>query len=451
MSNFYWKGSAGNDANNGTTWALAEATLSAAVGDCAAGDFVYMDSTQTETDSASVTITGSSTANIPIYAISVDASGSPEPPTTASAGAIVTTTTGVVNYTISFGGNLYCEGIDFKNQTIGSSSHINILGTGTSNCFQKFLNSTFRIANSSGARINIGVPISSTVTRKAVFENSSFEFKHANQGLVIVYADVELHGCSITSGSTAVSKFLQFASLGRPQKIDVIGGDLSYLGNSAALVDATNLSSNTQILFYGCKLPTNFTVISGTITKQGVYIDVINCDSGDTTYKLYRYGYEGNLSIETVLVMANGSTEGDQAISWKIATNANATDFTAFKTFYLTGEVTTTGSQMTAEVEILVDSASNWTNGDIFMNLFYPNDANSPANTLVSSGKASKISSTSNLTSSSASWTTTGLANPNAQKLSVTFTPNNPGKVLAQIRIPKASATVYINANLTIN
>lgn len=451
MSNFYWKGSAGNDANNGTTWALAEATLSAALVDCAAGDSVYLDSIQTETAGAAVTFTGSSTVNLPIYVVSVNASGNPEPPTTPTSGAIVTTSIGSFAYAMTFAGNLYIEGVEFKVQSTASSSNINILGSGYNDNIQHFKNCALRIPSNSGNKINIGVSTAANVTRKAILENVQFEFKHSGHGLTIVHADIELRGCSLTSESTAITSFLQPSNNGRPQKIEVIACDLTNLGSGAALVTASNLTSNVQILFYSCKLPTSFTVLFGTITKQGVYVDVINCDSGDTTYKLYRYGYEGNLSIETVLVMSNGSTEGDQAISWKVVTNANATDFTAFKTFYLTGEVTTTGSPMTAEIEILVDSASNWTNGDIFMNLFYPNDANSPVNTLASSGKASKISSTSNLTSSSASWTTTGLANPNAQKLSVTFTPNNPGKILAQIHIPKASATVYINANLTIN
>jgi len=50
---------------------------------------------------------------------------------------------------------------------------------------------------------------------------------------------------------------------------------------------------------------------------------------------------------------------------------------------------------------------------------------------------------------STALWTTTGMSNPNMQKLSVTVTPGKIGPVTARVYLAKPSTTVYVNQLIT--
>jgi hypothetical protein len=64
---------------------------------------------------------------------------------------------------------------------------------------------------------------------------------------------------------------------------------------------------------------------------------------------------------------------------------------------------------------------------------------------VTSSDRAATILATpANQTTSSETWTTTGLTTPVKQKLSVTFTPQEKGPIIARVYLAKASTTVYV-------
>ena len=68
-----------------------------------------------------------------------------------------------------------------------------------------------------------------------------------------------------------------------------------------------------------------------------------------------------------------------------------------------------------------------------------------PGSEVNSDQVADVFATPANQASSSATWTTTGMTNPNKQKLTVTWTPAKAGAVLGTVSIAAASKTVYVD------
>jgi hypothetical protein len=83
----------------------------------------------------------------------------------------------------------------------------------------------------------------------------------------------------------------------------------------------------------------------------------------------------------------------------------------------------------------------------------YLADSGSPLGSFVSDAVADKLGATTHAdqATSSASWTTTGLTNPNAQKLAVTFTPQQAGYIHCRVMVAKASSTYYVDPTVTLS
>lgn len=170
-----------------------------------------------------------------------------------------------------------------------------------------------------------------------------------------------------------------------------------------------------------------------------------NCDDGDTNYRLWIEEPFGNVKDETTLVRTGGASDGTTPLSWKMTTGAEAKwpiNYLATDEIVIWNE--TTGSAITATVEILHDSATNLTDREIWLEASYLGDASYPLGTPISDRAADILASAADQADSSETWTTTGMTNPNTQKLSVTFTPQQKGYVSLTVHLAKASYTVYV-------
>lgn len=154
---------------------------------------------------------------------------------------------------------------------------------------------------------------------------------------------------------------------------------------------------------------------------------------------------------ETTLVRTGGSSDGTTALSWKVVSDTTAT----FNRPFITPEIVqwneTTGSSVTATVEILRDSATNLTDAEVWLEVMYLGTSGYPLGTWISDCKADFLASEADQTTSSETWTTTGMSNPNEQKLSVSFTPQEKGFVHARVCVAKASATLYVCPKVTLS
>lgn len=114
MATIYLRSTDGNDADNGSTWALAKATLAAAITAAGAGGTVYMSQAHAESGST-ITLDGGTAAS-PTVVLCVNDGAAP-PTALATTGSIATTTSGA----ITINGFLYIYGVVFN---LGSGATI---------------------------------------------------------------------------------------------------------------------------------------------------------------------------------------------------------------------------------------------------------------------------------------------------------------------------------------
>jgi hypothetical protein len=111
---------------------------------------------------------------------------------------------------------------------------------------------------------------------------------------------------------------------------------------------------------------------------------------------------------------------------------------------------TTTGSAVTVTIDVLRDNATNMTNKDMWLEVMYLGDSSTPLASFQgrASGTGGRLddinASATDLASSSATWTTTGMSNPNKQKITATFTPQQAGWCLIKVCLA-ANSVVYVD------
>lgn len=218
------------------------------------------------------------------------------------------------------------------------------------------------------------------------------------------------------------------------------------------LVTVGGSNRSNQVIIRDCKLPASWSgsLVTGTIAR-GERVEMYNCDSGDTNYRLQINDYCGAITQETVIVRTGGASDGTTPLAHRFATTANA----AFPHLPLTGPEMVvwndaTGSSKTITVEIVTDNIT-LTDAECWLEIMYLGTSGVPLGSIAADVKADILGSAANQTSSSETWTTTGLTTPVKQKLSVTFTPQEKGFIHAVVKLAKASTTVYVDPKLTVS
>lgn len=441
MPNIYVRSTDGSDADNGSTWALAKATLTGAAAIDAAGDTIYLSQVHAESTNAAVAIALAGTAASPTRIVC--GNDAAEPPTAAAATA--TLATGAGNYSILFtGAAFYVYGLGI-NCGVGSTSALALTMSNTSGARARFKECVFAMAsNNASARID-PVPQAGQLT---TLEDCDVSFGSTSQGLRVSGAGVFVwNGGAIASGSSAVTAL--FATAGaNGSRVAVSGVDLS---NGAAGMNIFTAGNNDYGVIRNCKLPASWSgsLTTGTIQTAARY-EMFNCDSSDTNYRLWIADFTGAITSETTVVRTGGASDGTTSLSWKMVTNANA-EYPLL--FLATPEVVqwneTTASAITATVEIVTDNVT-LTDEECWLEVQYLGTSGTPLGSFITDAKADVLATAANQTSSSVTWTTTGLGTPVKQKLSVTFTPQEKGFIHAVVKVAKASATVYVDPLLTI-
>lgn len=176
-------------------------------------------------------------------------------------------------------------------------------------------------------------------------------------------------------------------------------------------------------------------------------MEAYNCDSADTNYRLWVEDYCGSIKDETTLVKTGGASDGDTPLSWKMASSANAEyPLHILRSPEIFSErITSVGGSKTITVDILRDSATNLKDDEIWLEVQYLGTSGFPLSLFADDAKADVLATAADQAASSATWTTTGMTNPNKQKLEVTFTPQEKGVAIVTVCMAKASATVYVD------
>ena len=449
MATIYLRSTDGNDADNGSTWALAKVSLAAAVTAAGDGGLVYVSQVHDEAQGSAMTVASSGAITTPCRILCVNDGA--EPPTALATTAIVSTN-GNYGITLS-GGYAYVYGVNFITDVgvgTGTAADFSICTGGTDTGWT-FDTCTLRIASTGNSAL-YAIGTASTVDCFIHMINTTMKFSHASSYVSLSRCTWiwEKTPTNAIWGTVPTTKVIE---IGAGANIMWRGLDLSPLTSSSYL-----FSPNADVVLVAniqnCKLGGVVMLASGeAIMGNGdVRIDIGNCSSADNTWTCYHYRYPG--SIITVdncklnadyslkmISLATGPTYHDPLVSPTIA-QWNATVNTSF----------------TATVEII--STATLLDDEIWLEIEYPYDLATPSVTPLSSfandrhthhivSLVSGVGSGTAQDASTAAWTE-DLASEIKQKLVVTFTPQNPGYIIGRVMLAKANQTVYIDPYMTI-
>lgn len=437
MANIYVRSTDGSDANNGTTWALAKATLSGAAAIDAAGDTIYLSQAHSESSATTQSITLAGTLSSPVKIIAGDDSA--EPPTATST-AIVTTTG---SSSVIINGCGYVKGVTFN---VGSGNNVcNFVAADGDGNALVFENCNFYVVNTSGSSTGSGFGSGGYQAKSAVkLLNCNFKFAVVTQCIIFQHTTAEVIGGGITAGGSALSYVVNINA--DQANLLFKGFDFSALNSTVNLL--TTIASPGEARFVNCKLPAFWTgnLVGAAPTTMAFRASMYNCDSGATNYRLWIETYAGSIKQETTLIKTGGASDGTTGFSWKMTTNANANEYVAnLVSDTLAVWNDTTGSSKTVTIDILHDSATNLTDAQVWIGIDYLGSSATPLSTFISDKRATVLTTAADQTASSATWTTTGMSNPNKQKLEVTFTPQMKGFIYIRVYLVKASYILYID------
>lgn len=434
---YVWSGATGSA--NGSSWANAHVTISAAITASTAGDRFFVAHDHSETAAANITWAFKGSPTSPDTVFCVNRAGS-VPPVTAdlTTGAVVQNS-GNFNITVGSSNCLYMRGIELRPGAAGNNANSQISLTNGGSQFHIFENCTFWL-NTSSTTPGLVAGNGSVRCR-----NCTVRFNSTGQGLT-------LSGTLDWRNDNGVP-FLHASSSIPLLLVEIMqfpGGNALFSGLDLSAINTTLVTGVTtyqKITFRDCKLHASVTVAA---TPTGVggnrYVDLINCDDG-TDYRFERYSFDGPMTTETTIKRTAGADdETTSGYCWKLVNNANAERVFPFETLDGIIFIPAAGSSKTLTVHIVTDNVT-LTDAEIWLEVEYLGSSASPIAYRVDDACAWLGTPANQTSDSGEAWTTTGLTTPVKQKLQVTFTPQMIGPALWRVKFCKPSTTVYVDPN----
>lgn len=429
----YLRSSDGSDGDNGTTWALAYATLAYALSQVSAGDTICVDDDHSESLAApSLTNVGSATNPVKIIVVTTD--------TTTP----VSTYPGSPNYTMTSGtlklqGNLYFWGMNLL-----LYDGLFLQGThGAEATFEK--SKIVDQVSDDGSGFSTWCDICNFIFIDTDIGDASFRLMY--DGRII------WKGGTYISTSTEYDYLIHAYTEGG--EIDIEGVDLSQWAGSTALVNtalSTNIS-DLRVKIINSRLPSSYTAFSGSSYNTVVDGEIVINGSGNTDeyYNIEDKQLAGGVSVSTSVYRSGGATyDGTNGFSVRLDTTSSALEGFVCVRRKLTsyGGVDST-STANAAVHITYDSASAWDNSDFFIDIKYPNATNEAYGNWVSTAPSplNDTPSTSSFTdvSGTETWNgTSGFSNPREETVDVDFT-GAEGLIEIWVNFCKPSSTIYVD------
>lgn len=436
-----------------TTWNNAHIRLQGLLNNntngMTAGDTVWVSHTHLQTSAAAVSLTpvsGVGSRTNPIKIICVNDVGDPASPTTLATTATITTTgASSISWQGSQSTAKYVYGIVHNCGTGATAADITVQGPSLGATTMEAC--AFNLVTTSTTSDFIADGVTSVSTHVKLI-NCTISFAATGQGITIDSCSFEWinNGTGpATSGSIPAVLFEDFTGVGSVIKLS--GLDLSHC--TGALFNAAE-TLGSIVHMSNCKLHASATLMTGTPVGLTAPITMINCDSGATNSNVQYVRSEGTLTDELTIVRTGGASDGTTPFSQKIVTVATLPRFEfPFISLPIGQWNNTTGSAKTLTVEIVNDGVT-LTDGDVWVEVEYLGTAGFPIASFIDDAKSDLLATAANQASSSVTWTTTGLTTPIKQALSVTFTPQLKGPVIARVCVARPSTTLYVDPIATI-
>jgi hypothetical protein len=405
------------------------------------GDRMFISSDHTETQTANSTYGGIQSGYALLQYLCVNRGGS-TPPVAADL-----TTGASVTAPFVFLETL-CESYHYGITYTASSAStlIDISGSGFKSIYLK--NCQLVLVANAGGKIQPGQ------AGTLILDNTTVQFGSTQQGIAGGSSDVPLEILWInTSGAVAgatlpTALFNTLAGSGNsgPLVATLRGVDLSAVTGTLVAV-GSSVNAGSKYLFDSCKIASGVTRYSNaSVANTRDLVELVNCFDG-TNIISESYQPCGALTTEFTITLTGGAADDVGAYSHKLVSNTNIDKLVQpLCSFWMDVENTLVGSSRTATVEIVSSASLN--NDEIALYLQYEGTSGSPVATITNS-LPGLLTTPSAVPTSSAVWNSSP-STPVYQHLQVTFTPQHAGRVRAQVRLGKASTTVYVNPQITI-
>ncbi len=406
MADIYLDSVTGSDSDDGSTRALAVATLQDAVTKAGNDGRVFADDGHAETSASGTVITLEELAN-PVTIVSVDFAGTadPNPPVEAdvSPGAKLTTTG---NSSITINNSGYIRGFTFD-MAVGAVSGAPILSINPKIGNQQYYEDCkFQIGPRSNSflRMFISDGTSQTVTWKSCM----VKFGHADQDIVLDQGAFFLwEGGGEETGSTDVDKLFALGSESSAH-LSLIGVDLSGMKSTFDLLTGGAANNSTYFFFRNCKMPSSWTgsLFDTAPTRPGARGLMVNCDDGDTNYRLWLEDWLGVVRDETTVYRSGGASDGTTSISHKYTTTAAASFLTPFRGHAIESEANfdDIGSGLTATLHYMHDGANALKTKEIWGRVEYLGTSGFPLSLFADDAPVNVLSADANQSTSTADW-----------------------------------------------
>ena len=361
---YYVRSSDGDDGDSGLSWALAKATLGAAVTLAAAGDRIYVDDDHQETLTSDTTYTFAGTEGSPVEVIVVETD----------------TTTAVSNYNASnqwisgntlyhilISGNVYFWGIYLK----PGDGVSGVTGTGTNAVMEK----SKIFLDAPGGTDYMGVQGSGT---KLTLLNSDLEFNDADDYLLV--SDSGSFIWRSGSLSFDIASFIKVS--GERSYIEVTGVDLSSMVGGY-LITCTAGDTCSVISLKGIELNASPPdLVDGGPPRGGGYVIMDIAGNGNTIYKFrreYQYGYAQDET--TKVITGKALYDGTNEFTAKMVSRATPTAnfYDPWRYHLTTLRETGFAASRTYTVHIAQDHADTQPDAlnddEIWLEVVYPDDS----------------------------------------------------------------------------
>lgn len=448
MATYYVSSVDGDNADDGTTWDLAKATVAGALAVATgAFDIIKVDSNHAFTAGGGIGWTVNSTSFVAV--ISVNRTGSDA----YLAGAAESVGAANANFNLNPGGSLgiYVYGMTLTSGTNNNTAcdfNIGTMATGatsittmescTLSCPSAANNALFFLggAANTGDREN-----------QITLTNCTFTRTSAEQAFEIRNAAVRIVNPTINTGSTGTLFTFSVNTEGSL----FVEGDISGFTGSTGICLVTGCY--LDVTFQNCKFPVTTPLYTGTFPANEVQgsITVINSDSADTHDQFQFHNVKGSITRNTSIYASSGATVDGTACSWKIVTTAEASEQAPFVTPWLaTWDDSKTA--ITATIEYNHDDATDSNDREIWSELEYLGSASFPNGTINSNRNAEPFTGTGATTGTgAATWTGTGgFTDENVQKLSHSVTTAEKSVMRARVFVGEASKTLYLDPTIRI-
>lgn len=462
MTTLYVSSVDGNNADNGTTWALAKQTVAGALSALTGTGphIIYVDSAHNFTGAGAVTWSPAVDKQ-KVAIISVDRNGSS---TTGHNGwlAGATETSGSTSQmTISAGATqdcfFYISGCTIRTNTGGSAGDSLSIGTSATNeNFILFDNCKLQsrgTSTSSAMIFGAAAAASAVLATKVVLRNCELTTKNAasNRGILIRAAEVTMIKCTHAYTDAASKSPTLFGFTTTPANGFLICQDCDLSGFNDGNYFDVSAMSNAKAWMVNCKLSATPGIVTGTWPANQSSITLVNTDDADTANVFEYRTQTGTLVVDTATYRNDGAKYDNAGVSWKIDTTADCAENTPFVTPWLHRFLASTGSR-DFTLELLRDNATDYTNREVWAEFETLEDGSFPLGTLTSSQNSNPFDGTGvDLTNSSNNSWTESLTNDNEMLITATRTTAEKSMIRARLNIAVASTTLYFDPQISIS